>query len=415
MGPGVNQFVASDVCLPVASSTAFCPSPIQPILYEVLGRPKAVPSSARIPALDGLRGTAILLVLSYHLAVRLQPDSAAVHWALIATRLTWSGVDLFFVLSGFLIGGILLDARTSPRYYQAFYMRRTCRILPIYALLLGLCLLRYLPFHWLPYSLGSFSANEIPWAAYLLFAQNWWMAHLGNLGLGTLSPTWSLAVEEQFYLTMPCCIKKLTRRSLAMLLGTVVLIAPLLRAFVLHVFKPGAMACYVLMPCRADALCLGVLCAMLVRHRRRWLFVTNNRSLLWAALAVQAALLGILTRMGGDPFSGRWLSIQYSVLACFYTCLLLLVLSMPGGWLARLFTGKLIMRLGTVSYFVYLFHIPLIEISRRLVGAYVRTSTSNGTVVLAYVGGIAMTLVLAGISWTFFEKRMIQLGRTFTY
>jgi peptidoglycan/LPS O-acetylase OafA/YrhL len=200
-----------------------------------------------------------------------------------------------------------------------------------------------------------------------------------------------------------------------MLLWAVVLTAPLLRAFVLRAFKTGAMASYVLMPCRADALCLGVLCAMLVRHRRRWQFITSNRGLLWVALVVQAALLGFFTRVGGDPLSGRWISIQYSVLACFYACLLLLVLSTPGGWLERLFTGKLIMRLGTVSYFVYLFHIPLIEVSRRLVGAYVRTSTSNVTVMLAYVVGMAMTLVLAGISWTFFEKRMIQLGRTFTY
>jgi peptidoglycan/LPS O-acetylase OafA/YrhL len=415
MVQGVNQVAASNVCSPGAPSIVFPPSGIKRILHGVTGRPKAVTSSARIPALDGLRGTAILLILAYHLAVRVQPGAAAVRWALMATRLTWSGVDLFFVLSGFLIGGILLDAKTSARYYRAFYMRRACRILPIYALLLGLCFLRYLPFHWLPHSLGSFSANEIPWAAYLLFGQNWWMAHLGNLGLGTLSPTWSLAVEEQFYLTMPWCIKKLSRNWLAMLLGGIVLTAPLLRALVLNVFKTGATACYVLMPCRADALCLGVLCAMLVRQRRRWLFVTSNRGLLWAALAVQAVLLGILTGMGGDPFSGRWLSIQYSVLACFYACLLLLVLSMPGSWLERLFTCKMIMRLGTVSYFVYLFHIPLIEVSRRLVGAYARSSTNNVTIVLAYVIGMAVTLVLAGISWTFFEKRIINLGRTFRY
>ncbi|MGA7905778.1 MAG: acyltransferase, partial [Candidatus Sulfotelmatobacter sp.] len=103
----------------------------------------AIGSSTRIPALDGLRGVAILLVLLCHAVFELHPRSTFLSRLLIAGRLTWSGVDLFFVLSGFLIGGILLDARRSPRYFSTFYARRAYRILPLYMVILALFSLRY--------------------------------------------------------------------------------------------------------------------------------------------------------------------------------------------------------------------------------------------------------------------------------
>src|SRR5215468_4953969 len=92
--------------------------------------------SMRIPALDGLRGTAILLVLLRHSVAGTPTDSRFWSVVLHPLRLTWSGVDLFFVLSGFLIGRILLDARPSPRYFQTFYLRRAFRILPVYYIVL---------------------------------------------------------------------------------------------------------------------------------------------------------------------------------------------------------------------------------------------------------------------------------------
>jgi peptidoglycan/LPS O-acetylase OafA/YrhL len=84
-------------------------------------------------------------------------------------------VDLFFVLSGFLIGGILLDARESPRYFQTFYIRRAYRILALYAVVTTIFLFHHLPFHLLPGRLGAFSPLTIPWFSYLTFTQNFWM------------------------------------------------------------------------------------------------------------------------------------------------------------------------------------------------------------------------------------------------
>ena len=113
--------------------------------------PTTIPNwSARIPALDGLRGVAILLVLLRHAVFGvssvqgIETHSRSTFLFLATGQLTWSGVDLFFVLSGFLIGGILLDVRSSPRYFQTFYLRRAYRILPLYFLVIGLSLLPHL-------------------------------------------------------------------------------------------------------------------------------------------------------------------------------------------------------------------------------------------------------------------------------
>src|SRR6266446_4286628 len=95
-------------------------------------------SSLRVPELDGLRGIAILLVIVWHYAVELfarEPGSTAAY-GLAVLRLSWSGVDLFFVLSGFLIGGILIDNRGARNYFRVFYFRRVCRIVPLYYLCL---------------------------------------------------------------------------------------------------------------------------------------------------------------------------------------------------------------------------------------------------------------------------------------
>jgi len=170
--------------------------------------------AGRIPALDGLRGVAILLVLLWHGLFEMNANSRVLSGLLALGKLSWSGVDLFFVLSGFLIGGILLDAKDSPHYFTTFYIRRAYRILPLYFAVIGVA-----------YSIGHLSTDfgwlgadlatmKIPWASYPTFTQNLWMAYLGTYGSFTLAATWSLAVEEQFYLTAPLLIRKVGQHVL---------------------------------------------------------------------------------------------------------------------------------------------------------------------------------------------------------
>ena len=169
-------------------------------------KPGPAPSAAfglrqprRIPELDGLRGVAILLVLFCHYvsSVVNLPIHTFGSRLVILLNLTWSGVDLFFVLSGFLIGGILLEVRDSPRYFRTFYGRRVFRIVPIYALMLM--------FYWVSKAVARSGPaiawlfdKPLPWIAYATFTQNIGMAWVHFFGAMPLAITWSLAVEEQF-------------------------------------------------------------------------------------------------------------------------------------------------------------------------------------------------------------------------
>jgi len=150
----------------------------------------------RISQLDGVRGVAILLVLVYHYftcQIVAEPGTL-LSYLNRATSLTWSGVDLFFVLSGFLIAGILLDHRDTANYFRVFYLRRACRILPLHVLLLGLfvCFLAT-PMAVSPRFEWVFG-QPFPLVSYATFTQNILMGIRGDFGPHWLGVTWSLAV-----------------------------------------------------------------------------------------------------------------------------------------------------------------------------------------------------------------------------
>lgn len=156
----------------------------------------------RIRELDGVRGIAILLVLIWHYfttQVQPVPDSLLAK-AQLATQLTWSGVDLFFVLSGFLIGGILLDNRASKNYFSTFFVRRACRILPLYVVML-------LAYVYLlveqPVALKWLWENSYSLWFFATFTQNYPIGIHEQFGPNWMAVTWSLAVEEQFYVVLP--------------------------------------------------------------------------------------------------------------------------------------------------------------------------------------------------------------------
>ncbi len=153
---------------------------------------------SRIPALDGLRGVASLMVLAYHFGPHIVRDDRSRYVFLHRIPPLWfEGVPLFFVLSGFLISGILVDARSSPRYFQTFYARRLFRIFPLYYLvLLG---------YGMMIALGQANTNArlfespLPLWTYWLYLQNFAMAATNSFGAIWMAGSWSLAVEEQFY------------------------------------------------------------------------------------------------------------------------------------------------------------------------------------------------------------------------
>ncbi len=208
----------------------------------------------RVKELDGLRALAILLVVAWHyLGVGDGPGSFPQRIFMVGR----SGVDLFFVLSGYLITGILLSNTHSSRYFSAFYGRRSFRILPIY----GVMLVIYLIGRRLGGSAPILFAGPLPWWSYFVGLQNIWMAIDQNYGAFWLAGTWSLAIEEQFYLIFPLVVYFAPSRMLPRLLIALLVLCPIGR--IIAYGLGDRLGYYVLMPLRADILAIGALIAWL--------------------------------------------------------------------------------------------------------------------------------------------------------
>ncbi len=370
--------------------------------------------SPRIPELDGLRGIAILLVLLRHSVFGVQTSSRGLAAFLAVGRLSWSGVDLFFVLSGFLIGGILLDARFSPNYFQTFYIRRAYRILPVYAVFTGLFLFRHIASAALPGMLGQVSPFTIPWYAYLSLTQNVWMVKFGWYGPPAMMATWSLAVEEQFYLTIPLLVRKLQSRTLWVCLVSMVLAAPLLREGIRQWLTNGDFACYVMMPCRADALCWGVLCAMLMRHGAAWNYLQSQKRRLIGLCFILLGGMAFMTWRGFDQMSPPMSVLGYSWVAAFYAVCLLLVVSRTARGISRALSNRALMSLGSIAYGTYLLHMPLLQPAPRL--AAPRWPPAPAVAYLAGgLAGAAAAIGIAAVSWRFLEKPLVRRGHRYSY
>jgi peptidoglycan/LPS O-acetylase OafA/YrhL len=319
-------------------------------------------------------------------------------------RLSWSGVDLFFVLSGFLIGGILLDARESPNYFKTFYIRRFCRIFPLYYLVVGILAIGQTFFVSNPLFVGTFH-----WPVYAAYLQNFWSAATGSLGPAFLAVTWSLAVEEQFYLTLPLLIRVTASKALPWILAGIVILTPLIRIYILDHY--GNIAAYVLLFCRTDSLCLGVLGALLVRSPDAMNAVEKSRRVINLLFFVVAAGVVWFLLKHPSPMTKVMSQAGYTLLAIFYWLVLLKGVLQPDGVIARILRLRALQELGILAYGVYLFHEPVRMICNGDRPPQFATLSAYSTVLLAFV----LTIVLAKISWHFFEKPIIRIGHRFKY
>jgi len=372
--------------------------------------------SKRIPELDGLRGMAILLVFlahylggAGHLHFR-----APIRHIFSAMNVGWSGVDLFFVLSGFLIGGILLEAKTAPHYFRAFYMRRVHRILPIYyswILLYAVIVLVALAGGPNPFSASERDLKQV--LPQLLFLQNFQLS-LYPFQQAWFVVTWSLAVEEQFYLFAPLVIRFLTTRNLVVALLSAIAGAPLIRFLVFRYWFPNTLAAVYLLPCRADALALGVLLAVGWRSQAFRAFSARHHRLLQLMLFFLFAGICCTLKWMVGPVTLLRATIGYSWFAVLYVCLLLLALSQTDTWLAGIFRWKSLRWLGTVSYCVYIIHLAILLLSHQLI---LHSAPEFYSLPGAAVTALAavLTLALAALSWRYFEKPLIRRGHTYAY
>lgn len=350
---------------------------------------------SRRPELDGLRGLAILLVIYEHYVNgQLKPVAGSLlSYVLVPGRVSATGVDLFFLLSGYLIGGILISNRGSRSYFKTFYVRRVLRILPLYLVCLGAA-----------YVIGGiiWDVRHPSIINYLTFTQNLWIASAGSFGGAALAVTWSLAIEEQFYLTVPALIRFVTPRRLLSLLVGCILLAPLLRLGMYLSISNGVFVSHFLPFTRMDTLMLGVLTAWMQRRG----FVAPTR-LLYVILAVTGAGMLYLAWKDGGRTLSPWLQlIGYDWIALFYLSLLLLATQGGLRWLrARVLTFT-----GLISYGLYLLHYPVYVL--------VRGGEAPGGGLRAAVLTLFSTIVvfvLAALSWQFFEVPLVRLGHRLHY
>jgi peptidoglycan/LPS O-acetylase OafA/YrhL len=320
--------------------------------------PVPATESSRVPALDGLRGLAILLVLVGHTT----PALAG-----------YVGVELFFVLSGYLITGILLRAKGSPGYFRAFYARRALRIWPLYLLFL-VALWTVWPLT--PAQRGWMDLNG--W---------WYWLHLANIGHAyagnppdhVTTHLWSLAVEEQFYLVWPAVIWWCSRRQAGLVCGVLIVVGMALRG--------GDPVPWLNTLTRLDSIAVGSLIALVGVQR-----LNPRRVGLAAALCLGAVLwLEPTLTPKHDP---RWVVWLQTVLALGFGALLVSVVQRPPAWAS----WSWLQWLGRVSYCVYLVHLPLVVLLR----PHVEPRLLPGAVA-------ALSCGIAALSWRYWESPWLAL------
>ncbi len=348
-------------------------------------RPAWLPSY--IPELQGLRGIAVLAVVFYHSHPRLAgtPLYSASLWG-------WAGVNLFFVLSGFLITTILLDSRDKPRYFRNFYARRALRIWPVYLLVLAVCYLNAPWFIGLPVG-QAFRTG--PWWAYLLLIQN-----LFHISLPPpITPTWSLAIEEQYYLLWAPLVRFLRRPwILVLILCGALVVSPWFR---LHRL-PWITATHTLT--HLDGIAMGSLLAI-------GLYTVRITRGMWLALGVTAIVLGFTaaaTIAGGTAYLDSALSVGFggSVLAAIAST----GFRNPVNSMLR--RGPL-PYYGKISYGMYMTHIMVFV----YFGWFDLRMDAYGLIgnlaVVAF--RLAAATVAATILWYGFESRILKLKHYFSF
>jgi peptidoglycan/LPS O-acetylase OafA/YrhL len=318
-------------------------------------------------------------------------------------------VDLFFVLSGFLIGGILVDARSFDKYFRTFYVRRAFRIVPIYALICGGYFALRGAF---PGTINGLYISPMPGYVYAGFLQNFWLAqHPWNT---FLAQSWSLAVEEQFYLTLPAIIRFMPRRHLWKLMTALVIASVVVRASCyVHYYPAWRSAAYTLVICRADALLLGVLAALVVRDERARAFLAMRRNLLRSVLLACCSVMAAMTYKGWGMMSTAMSTVGYTCSALMYVSVLLITLTTPGSAWGRVFRIGWLRWLGTISYCLYLVHCDLLTVVYRLFG-YRQPRLLHWYDLFPVATALACALLVSHLSWKLLESRMVSIGHRFT-
>jgi len=305
----------------------------------------------RVVCLDGVRGLMTLMVLVSHYFGELPHGFGSLMFG-------WLAVDMFFVLSGYLVGKLILEKQQNDNFFQVFYARRICRTLPIYfvCLAVNVMLMAAIAAPWTEFN-GPF-----PLWSYFTFTQNFFMAATGGIGAHWLSPTWTLAVEEHFYLIVPFLFFIIPRRRIAFVLAAIAFGALAVRAGVYEFMAQPGLIGLVLLPTRADVLTAGLLAAVAIKTETiPWPRIDNALRAAPIVLLVVAAALRFADGETGHRFA------IFGPMLVSAACAMFLLSLVRGAPEAKRFHSKFLGFFNTTSYAVYLTHLPVLGLMHGLI------------------------------------------------
>lgn len=312
----------------------------------------------------------------------------------------WLGVDLFFVLSGFLITGILLDSKSKAHYFRNFYARRFLRIMPLYFVIVFICLIFYFR-SWQYFALSTF------------FAAN--LAHLFGVavphGPGVL---WSLAVEEHFYLLWPFLVYLLDRRRLAILATLIVLLTPVARGLAIAHGMPVDAAVYVYSWFRFDGLALGALLAIWMRSPQANRVNSFRLAAGFVGLSLLVTVIGIPFGIMHEGTLGT--ALRFNQAQFVFAALILMATVLKGTPWTQLLRTKFARTSGNLSYCLYLIHLSLgdgFQAMAQRLGLNLDAWGGMRTVLVRGAFILATSFALAMVSKKYLEEPFLRLKRHF--
>ena len=378
-------------------------------------------SPAHVPVLDGVRGLAILLVLLVHFTPDYLMPNRPLEWAKKAMFAGWTGVDLFFVLSGFLITGILLRVRDTPRWVRNFYWRRALRILPLY---MGSLVIVFgiLPLIVRPGRDPEFDAMQT--------IQGWFWVHAANVAIyfhsfastashtTNISHLWSLAVEEHFYLLWPFLVARLPERRLLPVLLAIIGVAIGFRLLALATLvEPTLTSAYVQTPTRMDALALGALLCVLLR--RFPALALRRYAVVLLPLIGLICLTDFFLEKGLWPGSKFVRTIGLTLFAIFYASLIVVLLTDQRRTpLHRLINNGPMRFLGKYSYGIYVIHGLMVPTLHRWFPDETLLDVCRFkalAIVVCVIVKSVISIALALLSWRLVEAPCLRLKDRFDY
>jgi peptidoglycan/LPS O-acetylase OafA/YrhL len=361
-----------------------------------------------IPELDGVRGLAILAVLAYHFS---RPPGVPQVLS-NALGLGWSGVDLFFVLSGFLITGILLDTRTSSNYFSSFYARRILRIFPLYLSFVFVYFAVALPLahHW-----GYWQSWDNSMQLWYWFHLSNWRSAFGHDAV-LLSHLWSLSIEEQFYLVWPIVVLLIRPAWLVYACSVLIAIPFVLRLAYLN-NNYGQEFLYRLTPFRVDALAFGCLTAVIARNPA-WRAAIGSRIRYFTVVAVSLLLFVLLWTRTADAYTSWMITLGYTSLAFVYACLVFSAYLYSGSahWLSVQLRRPFLRTFGKYSYGIYVLHVPILYYQIRFffnLSDRIPEPFRPTVWILSIPLGVLLSFLASQVSWHLLEKHCLRLKKHF--